>query len=146
MNYKKLSFAALFSISILMINGIGNAAPLSKNANLLSDMGPTGYAAPIIKKAAKKQAVKKIPCKPMPEKTGAACPIQAPAPCNPCAQPCAPCNPCPTPCEPCNPCPAPCNPCPTGAASPMPCPAPCNPCAQPCEPCNPCPAPCNPCN
>lgn len=148
MNYKKFSFAAILSISILMINGVGNAAQATKGSNLLCDMGPTGYAAPIHKKVVKKHVPKKITCKPMPVRTGAACPTPCQPLCEPCVQPCVPVNPCPAPCQPCNPCP-------TGLAAPIvqpvapcqtPCPAPCEPCAQPCVPVNPCPAPCNPCN
>jgi len=134
MNYKKLSLAAVLSISILMINGVSNAAQTTKSSDLLCDMGPTGYAAPIHKKPVKKQVPKKVTCKPMPTRTGAACPTPCPAPCQPCVQPCVPCNPCP----------APCNPCPTGAAVPII--QPVAPCQTPCQPVNPCPSPCNPCN
>ena len=145
MNYKKLSFAAVISIGILLINGVSNAAPLSphsgiqssNSSNLICDMGPTGYAAPIHKKPVKKHVPKKITYKPKPAITGAAFPIPCPAPCEPCVQPCVPVNPCPAPCQPINPCP-------TGLAAPVvqqiaPCPV-------PCQPINPCPAPCTPCN
>jgi len=138
MNYKKFSLAAILSISILMLNGVSNAAQTTKGSDLLCDMGPTGYAAPIHKKAVKKHFPKKVTCKPMPARTGAACPTPCPAPCEPCVQPCVPVNPCPAPCQPVNPC----NPCPTGAASPIivqpvaPCQTPCNPCPAPCNPCN----------
>jgi len=144
MNYKKLSIAAVLTVSILMINSVGNAAQHSKGTNLLCDMGLTGYAAPIHKKQVKKHVPKKETCKPMPTRTGAACPTPCPAPCNPCTTPCEPCNPC---AQPCNPCPAPCepcNPCPTGAASPVV--QPTTPCPAPYQPISPCPAPCNPCN
>ena len=144
MNLKKLTLAVTFSIGILMVSNTGNAAKISpqsainasKGANLLSDMGTTGYAAPIHKKHIIKHIPKKITCKPKPEITGAACPTQCQPPSQPCVEPCpAPCNPCQTPCEPCNPCP-------TGAASPI-IVQPIAPCQAPCAPCNPCPAPCN---
>ena len=142
MHCKQLSLSAVITIGILLINGAGNAVALTpesgiqplKGVNLLCDMGPTGYAVKIPHKHVKKHILKKITCRPKPVITGAACPTQSPAPCEPCVQPC----------QPVNPCPEPSNPCPTGAASQIV--QPVIPIPAPCEPVNPCPAPCNPCN
>lgn len=127
MSLKNFSAAALISIGLLAVNFTANAAQTNSN-NLLCDMGPTGYAAPISKCHCKP---KKVVHKKHEIKTGAAAPIiiNRPAPqyAGPVDNVCP--APCPAPCAPCNPCPAPC---------PAPC-APCEPCPAPCAPCNPCP-------
>jgi hypothetical protein len=124
MNLKKLSLAAVITVSVLAINGAVNAAQISQNTNLLCDMGQTGYAAPCKPHKHHKCPHKKAPKKAV--ETGAAAPvINRPAPQYAGPYP----NLCPKPCKPC----VPCRPCPTGgAACPAPCPAPC----VPCNPCN----------
>jgi len=119
MNFKKISLAVVFSISMLTVNTAANAAD---NQSFVSDMGkPSGYAADVTpcKPCKCPPKHKKVSTKPRAEKTGAACPIQRPGP-----QATAPCpSPCPAPCEPCvQPC------------APAPCPAPCpvSPCVKPC--------------
>ena len=137
MNLKKISLAAALTIGILAVNGAVNA---SEKPNMLSDMGKTGYAAPlkpykcpILQRTHKK----KISYRKHSGVTGAAAPIHRPAPAFTKS------------------CPAPCGPCQSGAAAP--CPVPCEPCVQqqcvpvqpclPVQPCPaPCPAPCQPCN